>query len=91
VLGVKAQNTVKETAETRPLDDRGLLSLQQTYMDQQDSKLEGLTAAIRRQRALGEMIGEELRIHDELLDRLETSTDKTQSKLKEADKMARRL
>lgn len=91
VLGANASTVGQETAETRPLDDRGLLSLQQTYMDQQDSKLETLTAALRRQRALGEMIGEELRVHDELLDRLETNTDKVQGKLKEADKMAKRL
>ena len=91
VLGSKATVPAQETSETRPLDDRGLLSLQQTYMDQQDSKLETLTAALRRQRALGEMIGEELRVHDELLDRLESSTDKVQSKLKDADKLAKRL
>lgn len=90
VLGassVKAQ----ETAETRPLDNAGLLSLQQTYMDQQDTKLDSLTAALRRQRALGEMIGEELRVHDELLDQLESSTDRVTGRLKDADKLAKKL
>lgn len=80
-----------ETAETRPLDNAGLMSLQQEYVAEQDSKLDALTAAMRRQRALGEMINQELAVHDELLDELDKGTDRVQGRMKEADKQMRRL
>lgn len=89
VLG--AAGIGKETAETRPLDNAGLLSLQQEYVAEQDSKLDSLTAALRRQRALGEMINQELAVHEELLDDLEGKTDRVQGRLKDADKQMRRL
>lgn len=61
VLGAPAKGGAGvETAETRPLDNGGIMQLQQQYMDEQDTQLEGLTAALRRQRHLGEMINQEL-------------------------------
>ncbi|KAI5479506.1 hypothetical protein MNV49_003448 [Pseudohyphozyma bogoriensis] len=88
-LGAAAKG--KETATTRALDNQGLLQLQQQYMDDQDGKLEELTAAIRRQRGLGEMIGEELEVQKETMDQLEHGIDRTTKNLKNAQVMARRL
>jgi regulator of vacuolar morphogenesis len=71
----------QETAETRPLDDRGLVQLQQQQMDTQDSQLEGLSAILRRQRRLGEEIGREIGEQNELLDDLGTNVDRVGGKL----------
>ncbi|ORY82363.1 hypothetical protein BCR35DRAFT_318060 [Leucosporidium creatinivorum] len=92
VLGLgSTHSTSLETPETRPLDNASLLTLQQTYVASQDSKLDALTAALRRQRALGEMINEELAVHGELLDQLESGTDRVSGRMKEADRMMRKL
>ncbi|GAA5994887.1 hypothetical protein JCM11641_000915 [Rhodosporidiobolus odoratus] len=87
VLGAPAA----ETAETRPLDNGGIMQLQQQYMDDQDNKLEGLTAALRRQRHLGEMINQELALQEDVLDQLETGTDRVRGKIKDAQKQMKRL
>ena len=68
-LGAAAK--AKETAETRALDNGGLLQLQDEYVSQQDSKLEGLAAALRRQKDLGLMIADELAVQDEIISGLE--------------------
>lgn len=92
VLGFGATSVgPKETAETRPLDSAGLIQLQQTYVAEQDSKLDSLTAALRRQRALGEMINEELAVHEELLDTLDKGTDRVQGRLKDANRLMKKL
>lgn len=91
VLGASTPTPKGETTETRPLDNAGLLSLQQTYVAEQDSKLDALTAALRRQRALGEMINQELAVHEELLDDLDRGTDRVTGRMKEADRMMRKL
>ncbi|SCV74218.1 BQ2448_6650 [Microbotryum intermedium] len=80
-----------ETAETRPLDNAGLMQLQQQYVAKQDDKLDSLTAALRRQRALGEMISQELSEQEELLDHLDKGLDKTGGKLKSAEKLMKKL
>jgi regulator of vacuolar morphogenesis len=91
ILGFGASPTPGETAQTRPLDNQGLLQLQQTYVDQQDSKLDSLTTVLRRQRDLGMMIGRELEEQSELLDGIDRDVDRVQGKLKGAQKQARRL
>ncbi|CEQ42231.1 hypothetical protein JCM21900_001641 [Sporobolomyces salmonicolor] len=80
-----------ETPETRPLDNQGVMSLQQQYMDDQDSKLESLTAALRRQRHLGEMINQELALQEDVIDQLERGTDRVSGKIKDAQKQMKRL
>lgn len=90
VLGAAAAASL-ETPETRPLDNGGILQLQQQYMDDQDTKLEALTAALRRQRHLGEMINSELALQEDILDQLETGTDRVQGKMKVAQKQMKRL
>ncbi|GAA5893267.1 hypothetical protein JCM5296_001654 [Sporobolomyces johnsonii] len=89
VLGAGA--AALETPETRPLDNQGVMSLQQQYMDDQDSKLESLTAALRRQRHLGEMINQELALQEDVIDQLERGTDRVSGKIKDAQKQMKRL
>jgi regulator of vacuolar morphogenesis len=67
------------------------MQLQQQYMDDQDSKLESLTAALRRQRHLGEMINQELALQEDVIDQLERGTDRVSGKIKSASKQMKRL
>ncbi|TNY17783.1 syntaxin [Rhodotorula diobovata] len=90
VLGAAAAASL-ETPETRPLDNGGIMQLQQQYMDEQDSKLEALTAALRRQRHLGEMINAELALQEDVLDQLDAGTDRVKGKMKDAQKQMKRL
>ena len=80
-----------ETAETRPLDNAGLMQLQQTYVGEQDAKLESLTAVLRRQKALGLMIGDELAVQSEVLDGIEEDVRRVGVKMGEAGKVMRKL
>ncbi|BGP54388.1 hypothetical protein JCM8202_000822 [Rhodotorula sphaerocarpa] len=90
VLGAAAAASL-ETAETRPLDNEGVMQLQQQYMDDQDTKVESLTAALRRQRHLGELINQELALQEEVLDQLDTGTNRVQGRMKEANKQMKKL
>lgn len=81
----------KETEETRPLDDHGLLQLQQAKMDQQDAQLSQLTAILQRQKHLGNAINSELAQHIELLDGLHNDTERVAGKLTAAKKQLNRL
>lgn len=70
-----------ETDQTRPLDNQGLLQLQQQEMDTQDSRLSDITGILRRQRFLGEEIGRELELHNNELDGLDQEVDVTTDKM----------
>jgi len=89
VLGAKNQPV--ETAQTRPLDNASLLLLQQEQISSQDSRLESLTTVLRRQRQLGAAIGQELDLHNQLLDDLTTNVDQTGSKLSGTKAQLKRL
>lgn len=70
-----------ETDQTRPLDNQGLLQLQQQEMESQDSRLSDISAILRRQRMLGEEIGKEVELHNEHLDGLNREVDVTADKM----------
>ncbi|GAA5837194.1 hypothetical protein JCM3766R1_002156 [Sporobolomyces carnicolor] len=89
--GGGAHQEVRETHETRPLDNEGVMQLQQRYLDDQDSKLDSLAMALRRQRHLGEMINQELALQEDVLDQLESGTDKVGNKIKAASNQIKRL
>jgi regulator of vacuolar morphogenesis len=89
VFGQKAPP--QETEETRPLDDRGVLQLQQTKMGDQDAQLGELSKVLQRQRKMGEEIHHEIGEQNELLDDLETGVDKTGGKLGKAKREMNRL
>ncbi|THV04885.1 hypothetical protein K435DRAFT_774176 [Dendrothele bispora CBS 962.96] len=89
VFGAPSQP--QETEETRPLDDHGLLQLQQTQMQQQDDQLAQLTTILRRQRHLGEAISSEISSQIEMLDDLSNEVDRVGGKLSVANKQLNRL
>ncbi|KAH9835612.1 syntaxin [Rhodofomes roseus] len=81
----------QETEETRPLDDHGVLQLQQTQMDHQDQQLSTLTTILQRQRQLGLAIHSEISQQNELLDDLTNEVDRVGGKLTSAKKQMNRL
>ena len=81
----------KETEETRPLDDQGLLQLQQVKMDQQDAQVAQLATILQRQKQLGMAINNELAQHIELLDGLSNDMERVGGKLTAAKKQLNRL
>ncbi|PFH54531.1 hypothetical protein AMATHDRAFT_134312 [Amanita thiersii Skay4041] len=81
----------KETEITRPLDDHGLLNLQQTQILQQDSQLSQLTAILQRQRHLGEAISTEIAGQIEMLDDLSNEVDRVGAKLTTTSRQMNRL
>ncbi|KIL70771.1 hypothetical protein M378DRAFT_67100 [Amanita muscaria Koide BX008] len=81
----------KETEITRPLDSQGLLTLQETQIQQQDDQLTQLTTILRRQRHLGEAINSEIATQIEMLDDLSNEVDRVGSKLTTASKQLNRL
>ncbi|KAI9635919.1 uncharacterized protein MKK02DRAFT_36914 [Dioszegia hungarica] len=89
VFGQKAPP--QETEETRPLDDGGVLQLQQSKMGEQDQALGELSKLLQRQRKMGEEIYQEIGEQNEMLDDLDTSVDKTGGKLGKAKREMNRL
>ncbi|KAF9569630.1 hypothetical protein CPC08DRAFT_701537 [Agrocybe pediades] len=81
----------QETEGTRPLDNVGLLNMQQTQIQQQDHQLSQLTTILQRQRHLGEAIGSEIALQIEMLDDLSGEVDKVGGKLHTASKQMNRL
>ncbi|KAF8912720.1 syntaxin [Gymnopilus junonius] len=81
----------KETEATRPLDNVGLLSMQQTQIQQQDSQLSQLTTILQRQRQLGEAINNEIALQNDLLDDLSNEVDRVGGKLHTANKNLNKL
>ncbi|KAI9257654.1 hypothetical protein BY458DRAFT_492274 [Sporodiniella umbellata] len=68
------------------LENGQILQLQQRIMDDQDQDLDDLSEAIRRQRELGLLIGDELESHAILIDETEGMVDRTDQRLKKAKK-----
>ncbi|KAF9974554.1 hypothetical protein BGZ73_002038 [Actinomortierella ambigua] len=75
------QNIVNETAQTRGLDNEGLLMLQKEQMRQQDDHIEQFSAILQRQKHIGLAIGQELDNQIQLLDDLDRDVDRTTLKL----------
>ena len=81
----------EETDETRPLDDRGVLQLQQTKMDGQDQQLRELSSILQRQRGMGEEIHREIAEQTEILEEIEHGVDETGGKMARAKRQMNRL
>lgn len=81
----------KETEQTRPLDDPGLLQLQQTQVERQDTQLAQLSSILQRQKHLGLAINHEIREQNEMLDDLTNEVDRVGGKLTGAKKQMNRL
>ncbi|KAJ3568071.1 hypothetical protein NP233_g5959 [Leucocoprinus birnbaumii] len=101
LLGAKALNKParrvfgasepQETEITRPLDNVGLLGLQQVQMQKQDQQLAGLTTILQRQRHLGEAINHEIQEHIEILDAVSNDVDHVSNKLRRTNRELNRL
>ena len=89
--GGPAATKPQETGQTRPLDDHGLLQLQQTQMTQQDTQLAQLATILQRQKQLGIAIGSEIAQQNEMLDDLAVGVDRVGGKLASAKRQMNRL
>jgi regulator of vacuolar morphogenesis len=81
----------RETEQTRPLDEHGLIGLQQAQVEQQDAQLSQLTTILQRQRQLGEAIGSEIASQIELLDDLSNDVDRVGGKLARTNRQLNKL
>ncbi|KAF4605259.1 hypothetical protein EYR40_004042 [Pleurotus pulmonarius] len=91
VFGAAAKQPAQETAQTRPLDDHGLLQLQQTQIQGQDQQLSQLTTILQRQRHLGEAIGSEIALQIDMLTDLNNEVDRVGGKMSAATKQMNKL
>lgn len=76
----------KETAETRSLDNQGLLQLQQQKMKDQDLDVDEIRKIVQRQRDLGVAINQELEVQNEMLKMVDEDVDRVQGKINVAKK-----
>ena len=81
----------QETDETRPLDNRQVLGLQEQLMSQQDEALEALSSVISRQKMIGIAINQELDHQNQLLEDLDGTLGRVQGNLKAGDKKLNRI
>lgn len=81
----------KETVQTRPLDNQGLVQLQVSQMDQQDAQLAQLSTVLQRQKHLGLAINQEISEQNDMLDDLNGEVDRVGGKLTSAKKQMNRL
>lgn len=72
--------------QTQDMEEGQILQLQQRIIDDQDQDLDHLSDAIRRQRELGVLIGDELETHVQLIDETEDMVDRTDERLRQAKK-----
>ncbi|KIW99717.1 uncharacterized protein Z518_11130 [Rhinocladiella mackenziei CBS 650.93] len=71
----------KETAETRELDNQGVLQLQKQKMAEQDLNVEELRKIVQRQKELGIAINQELEIQNEMLRMVDDDVDRVKGKI----------
>jgi regulator of vacuolar morphogenesis len=80
-----------ETAETRALDNQGLVHMQRDMMKDQDQYLDKLFETIARQKEIAGTISQELDIQNDLLVHLDHEVNNTQGKLKVTEKKISRI
>ncbi|KAL8742460.1 MAG: hypothetical protein Q9190_005056 [Brigantiaea leucoxantha] len=76
----------KETDKTRPLDNKGVLQLQQQLMTEQDEDVDVLAQAVARQKQLGLDIQRELVEQEDMLKLMDEDVDRVQGKMDVAKK-----
>ena len=81
----------EETAETRPLEDRQLLQLQQNKMEGQDQQLGELSKVLLRQRKMGEEIHQEIGEQTVMLEDIDQEVGKVGGKLQRAKRDMNKL
>ncbi|KAL1934622.1 hypothetical protein VTP01DRAFT_6804 [Rhizomucor pusillus] len=81
---VRFSPTQEYNVDPSDLENGQILQLQQRIIEDQDNNLDQLSDAIRRQRELGLMIGDELDTHAQLIDETEAMVDRTDARLQKA-------
>lgn len=81
----------QETEVTRPLDDRGLVQLQEQQVKDQDEQLGILSRLMQRQRKMGEEIHQELEEQNEILDHVDSEVTRVGGKLARTKRQMNRL
>lgn len=76
----------RETESTAELGSRGLLSLQQQVMQQQDTELDELERSVHTTKHVALQINEEADLHNRLLTELDTEVDATGTRLAAAQR-----
>lgn len=76
----------RETAETRELDNEGVLQLQKQKIAEQDQDVEELRKIVQRQKELGVAINQELQVQNEMLRRVDEDVDRVEGKITIAKK-----
>ncbi|KAK5047639.1 hypothetical protein LTR84_006304 [Exophiala bonariae] len=71
----------KETAETRELDNQGVVQLQKQKMAEQDLDVEELRKIVHRQKELGIAINQELEVQNDMLRMVDEDVDRVQGKI----------
>jgi regulator of vacuolar morphogenesis len=76
----------KETAETKELDNSGVLQLQKQKMADQDTDVDELRKIVARQKELGIAINQELEVQNEMLRMVDEDVDRVHGKINIAKK-----
>ncbi|KAK5031737.1 hypothetical protein LTS07_004357 [Exophiala sideris] len=71
----------KETAETRELDNQGVMQLQKQRMADQDLDVDELRKIVQRQKELGIAINQELEVQNDMLRMVDEDVDRVQGKI----------
>ncbi|KAI8976436.1 hypothetical protein BDB01DRAFT_802833 [Pilobolus umbonatus] len=87
----RQKQLAKESEVTRGLDNEGLLTHQQQLMEDQDDQVKQFSAILARQKQIGIGIGHELETQNQILDELDADVDRTQTKLKFANKKLQKI
>ncbi|KAK9453828.1 hypothetical protein V1511DRAFT_44502 [Dipodascopsis uninucleata] len=82
---------ITETAETRPLDNRGLLNLQMNKMEEQDEVLLEFSKILARQKQIGIEINDELELQNEMLRMLDEDVESSDARLNRAGKKLQKI
>lgn len=85
------QEKPRETEATAPLDNRGLLQLQNQVMQQQDQELENMEKTIISTKHIALAVGEEVDLHTRLLEEVDDEAGATYTKLRAAHKRLRHV
>jgi hypothetical protein len=70
-----------ETAETTGMDNQSVYAMQQKKIDQQDQRLDQISAQVGRITRVGQEINDELTEHNRLLGGMEVKIEKTSSRV----------
>ncbi|PVU88661.1 hypothetical protein BB559_004480 [Furculomyces boomerangus] len=90
-LGTNGNITPSETNETKSLDNIGILQLQNRMMTEQDNKVKQFAEILRRQKEIGNAIGNELEIHNQLLNDLNEDVDRTGDRLSSVKRQVKKI